>query len=187
MKAKQKRCGWSETHKLFIPYHDREWGVPVHNDRLLFEMLNLEGAQAGLSWLTILKKRQNYKKAFDDFNAKKIAKYTSAKKKALLKNEGIVRNRLKVDAVVENAKAFLAVRKQFPSFDQYIWRFSGGRPFVHSDRKLALKMSEVMGKELKSRGFRFVGPTICFAFMQAVGMINDHEPGCFCSREKTKS
>ena len=172
------RCAWANTHELFIPYHDNEWGVPVHDDRQLFEMLNLEGAQAGLSWLTILKKRENYRKAFDNFDAKKIAKYTPAKQAALLQNEGIVRNRLKVNAVVENAKAFLIVQKEFGSFDTYIWSFVAGKTIPHKKRTQAIKISEQMSKELKKRGFKFVGATICFAFMQAVGMVNDHAPGC---------
>ncbi|MDB5038814.1 MAG: DNA-3-methyladenine glycosylase [Bacteriovoracaceae bacterium] len=170
------RCKWAESNELFLDYHDKEWGVPVHNDRLLFEMLNLEGAQAGLSWLTILKKRANYLKAFDHFNAKKIIKYDSAKKAALLKNEGIIRNRLKIKAVVENAKAYLNVQREFGSFDKYIWNFVDGKP---TTKKKAPAISEQMSKDLKKRGFRFVGPTICYAFMQAVGMLNDHSDYCF--------
>lgn len=170
------RCAWSETHELHITYHDEEWGVPVHDDRMLFEMLNLEGAQAGLSWLTILKKRDGYRKAFDNFNAKKIIKYDAAKKRTLLKNEGIVRNRLKVDAVVLNAKAYLEVQKEFGSFDKYIWGFVGGKPAKKAE---AVAISEVMSKDLKKRGFKFVGATIIYAFMQAVGLVNDHSPDCF--------
>lgn len=180
----KSRCHWADTHELFPAYHDEEWGKPVHDDRLLFEMINLEGAQAGLSWLTILKKRANYKKAFDNFDAKKIAKYTAAKQAVLLKNEGIVRNRLKVKATIENAKAFLAAQKEFGSFDKYIWSFVDGKTIPHSQRKKALAASEVMSKELKKRGFRFVGATICFAFMQAVGMVNDHAPECFLHKKK---
>lgn len=178
MRTKQ-RCEWAESHELFIPYHDKEWGVAVHNDRLLFEMLNLEGAQAGLSWLTVLKKRAAYKKAFDDFNAVKISKYSAAKKASLMKNEGIVRNRLKIHATVENAKAFLAVQREFGSFDKYIWSFVNGKPIPQKKNKEAIEISERMSKELKKRGFRFVGSTICYAFMQAVGMVNDHSPKCF--------
>ena len=178
-RTNETRCKWAESHELFIPYHDREWGVPVHDDRKLFEMLNLEGAQAGLSWLTILKKRATYREAFADFNAAKIARYTAAKKKALMKNDGIVRNRLKIDAVVENAKAFLAVRREFGSFDKYIWQFTGRKTLKRAERKKAVAIGERMSKDLKRRGFRFVGATICYAFMQAVGMINDHSPGCF--------
>jgi DNA-3-methyladenine glycosylase I len=173
------RCPWSETHALFIPYHDKEWGVPVHDDRMLFEMLNLEGAQAGLSWLTVLKKRDRYRRVFDNFNAKKIIKYSAAKKKALLNDEGIVRNRLKIAAVIENSKAFLEIQKEFGSFDHYIWSFVDGRPLPHKQRKLAIKKSEILSRDLKKRGFQFVGSTICFAFMQAVGMINDHVSDCF--------
>jgi DNA-3-methyladenine glycosylase I len=161
---------------LLIAYHDEEWGVPVHDDRLLFEMLNLEGAQAGLSWLTILKKRSNYRNAFDNFKAGKIAGYNSAKVNAFLKNEGIVRNRLKIHAVIENAKAFLEVQREFGSFDRYIWQFVDGAP---ASKRGALTASERMSKDLARRGFRFVGPTICYAFMQAVGMVNDHSKECF--------
>jgi DNA-3-methyladenine glycosylase I len=173
----KKRCAWADTHPLFHKYHDEEWGVPVHNDRLLFEMLNLEGAQAGLSWLIILRKRPTYKKAFDNFDAKKIIKYTAAKKAQLLKNDGIVKNRLKINAVIENAKTYLAVRKEFGSFDKYIWSFTAGKTV--KDKKEAVRISEEMSKALKKRGFRFVGPTIIYAFMQAVGMVNDHTKDCF--------
>ncbi|WP_201363590.1 DNA-3-methyladenine glycosylase I [Dictyobacter formicarum] len=173
------RCQWAMSHELFFSYHDEEWGVPVHDDRLLFEMLNLEGAQAGLSWLTILKKRENYRAAFDNFDARKIAKYDAAKKESLLQNEGIVRNRLKVNAVVENAKAVLEVQREFGSFDRYIWQFVDGEPLRASDRQHAVAVSERMSKDLKKRGFRFVGATICYAFMQAVGMVNDHTADCF--------
>jgi DNA-3-methyladenine glycosylase I len=162
-----------------MSYHDKEWGVPVHDDRLLFEMLNLEGAQAGLSWLTILKKRDHYRRAFNDFNAAAIAKYTPAKKASLLRNEGIVRNRLKIDAVVDNAKAILEVQREFGSFDDYIWQFVAGSPLTGARKKNAVAISELMSKALKKRGFRFVGATICYAFMQAVGMVNDHAPNCF--------
>lgn len=173
------RCTWAESNELFIPYHDQEWGIPVHDDRLLFEMLNLEGAQAGLSWLTVLKKRENYRKAFDNFNAEKITNYDEAKKEVLLKNEGIIRNRLKINAVVENAKAFLEVQHEFGRFDTYIWQFVDGKPLIDSKEQNALAKSELMSKDLKKRGFRFVGTTICYAFMQAVGMVNDHSPDCF--------
>ena len=173
------RCAWAESSEFLIPYHDREWGVPVHDDRLLFEMLNLEGAQAGLSWLTILKKRDAYRKAFDHFDAKIVAKYTPAKKTSLIRNAGIVRNRLKINAVVENAQAFLAVQREFGSFAAYIWQFVAGKPLSRAKRKQALAVSEIMSKELRKRGFRFVGTTICYAFMQAVGMVNDHAPNCF--------
>jgi DNA-3-methyladenine glycosylase I len=173
------RCKWAESHDLLIAYHDNEWGVPVHDDRLLFEMLNLEGAQAGLSWLTILKKRGNYRKAFDDFNARAILKYTAAKKVSLLRNPGIVRNRLKINAVIENARAFLEIQREFGSFDEYIWKFVSGNPLIGARRKSAVKISQIMSKELKKRGFKFVGATICHAFMQAVGLVNEHSSNCF--------
>ena len=166
---KKIRCGWAQTNELFFVYHDKEWGIASHDDQHLFEMLCLEGAQAGLSWLTILKRRKNYLKAFDNFNAKKIAKYDSKKRTSLLKDEGIIRNRLKINSVIENAKAFLHAQKEYKSFDKYIWQF---------------KDAEKMSKDLKKHGFRFVGPTICYAFMQAVGMINDHEKKCFRYRLK---
>lgn len=179
-----ERCGWSTSDPLYQDYHDNEWGVPVHDDRKLFEMLILEGAQAGLSWITILKKRENYTAAFDTFNAKKIAGYNAKKVRSLLKNEGIVRNRLKIEATISNAGAFLAVQKEFGSFDRYIWQFVGGRPRVN--RRTSLKQippttpeSDAMSKDLKKRGFRFVGSTICYAFMQATGMVNDHLVRCF--------
>lgn len=166
-----------------VEYHDREWGVPVHDDRLLFEFLILEGAQAGLSWETILNKRENYRGAFDGFNANKIARYDRAKVRELLRNPGIVRNRLKIDATISNAKAFLALQKEFGSFDRYIWQFVGGKPRVNKLRSshppATSPESDSMSKDLKKRGFRFVGSTICYAFMQAVGMVNDHARDCF--------
>jgi DNA-3-methyladenine glycosylase I len=180
---KRVRCDWANTDELLKRYHDEEWGVPVHNDRLLFEMLNLEGAQAGLSWLTVLKKREGYLRAFDSFNAAKIANYDAAKKAKLLKNASIIRNRLKINAVTENARAFLLLLKQFESFDKFIWQYVDGEPLTQRDRKKAVQISERMSKELKKRGFRFVGPTICFAFMQAIGMINDHTATCFRAKE----
>ena len=178
------RCGWSTTDPLYVRYHDEEWGVPVHDDRRLFEMLILEGAQAGLSWITILKKRQNYRKAFDRFDARKIAKYDARKRRQLLANAGIVRNRLKIEATISNAKAFLAVRKEFGSFDAYIWQFVGGAQIQNRWKSLKeippkTEESDLMSKDLKKRGFRFVGSTICYAFMQAVGMVNDHVDTCF--------
>lgn len=182
-----KRCAWPKT-ELDIAYHDTEWGVPVHDDRLLFEMLILEGAQAGLSWSTILKKRENYRRAFDNFEARKIAKYNGRKVKALLADEGIVRNRLKVAATIQNAKAFLAVQKESGSFDVYIWQFVGGKPI--QNRRQSLKdipartpESDAMSKDLLKRGFKFVGSTICYAYMQAVGMVNDHSTDCFRHRQ----
>ncbi|HEX3097060.1 MAG TPA: DNA-3-methyladenine glycosylase I [Usitatibacter sp.] len=175
----RSRCAWAETNELFFAYHDEEWGVPEHDDRRLFEMLNLEGAQAGLSWLTILRKRENYRRAFDRFDAAKIARYAPAKRAALLRDEGIVRNRLKVEAVVANAKAFLAVRKEFGTFDAFIWGFVEGRPLRGPGNAKAVAASEAMSRELRKRGFKFVGPTICYAFMQATGMVDDHVAGCF--------
>jgi DNA-3-methyladenine glycosylase I len=188
MNTKNKiRCSWANTHELFIPYHDLEWGVPVRDERILFEMLNLEGAQAGLSWLTVLKKRDNYRKAFDNFEAHKIAKYNKIKQIALMKNEGIIRNRLKINAVIENAKAFLSIQREFGSFNMYIWSFVKNKTIPHTKRNDAILISEKMSKDLKKRGFRFVGPTICFAFMQAVGMVNDHMLDCFRLKLLTSS
>lgn len=179
------RCAWAESNELFIPYHDEEWGVPAHDDRLLFEMLNLEGAQAGLSWLTILKKRDTYKKAFDNFDAGKIAKYDETKRAELMQDPGIIRNRLKINAVIENAQAYLLLVKEFGSFDSYIWKFVNGKPIVDGYRNGGPNLSETVSKDLKKRGFRFVGPTTCYAFMQAVGLVNDHQKDCF--RFKTVS
>jgi len=179
------RCKWATSHELFIPYHDDEWGVPVHDDRQLFEMLNLEAMQAGLSWLTILKKREGYRKAFDKFDARKIAKYDAARRARLLKDEGIIRNRLKINAIIENAKAFLAVQREFGSFDKYIWQFVNGKPLINGKQPSTSAESDVMSKDLKKRGFKFVGSTVCYAFMQAVGMVNDHTPGCYKSGKKT--
>jgi DNA-3-methyladenine glycosylase I len=177
------RCSWANSNELFIPYHDKEWGVPVHNDRLLFEMLNLESAQAGLSWLTILKKRAAYKKAFDNFDAKKIVKYNAAKKLALMKNPGIVRNRLKIAAVIKNARGFLEVKKEFGTFNSYLWAYVNNKPLPHKNRAQALKLGEQISKDLKSKNFTFVGPTIIFAYLQAVGLLNDHSPDCFRAKE----
>jgi len=183
-----KRCGWATSDHLYIKYHDEEWGVPVHDDRLLFEFLILEGAQAGLSWITILKKRDNYRKAFDNFNAKKIANYDSNKIESLLSNEGIIRNKLKINAAVQNAKAFLAVQKEFGNFDKYIWQFIGGHPKKNLPQSLKVipaksSESDLMSVDLKKRGFKFVGSTICYAFMQAIGMVNDHTVDCFRSKK----
>jgi len=183
------RCAWCGTDPLYVLYHDKEWGVPVHNDRKLFEMLNLEGAQAGLSWITILRKRENYRKAFDNFDAKKITKYDKKKVAKLLNDEGIVRNRLKIAAVISNAKAFLQVQKEFGTFDKYIWQFVGGKPIINKRRSIndipsTTPESDAMSKDLKKRGFKFVGSTICYAFMQAVGMVNDHEVKCFRYKAK---
>jgi DNA-3-methyladenine glycosylase I len=182
-----KRCWWAQT-ELGIAYHDAEWGVPCHEERMLFELLILEGAQAGLSWETILKKRANYRLAFDHFEARTVAGYDSRKVKALLANPGIVRNRLKIDASIRNAAAFLEVQKEFGSFNAYIWRFVGGRPRLNRRRSreevpARTVESDAMSKELRERGFKFVGSTICYAFMQAVGMVNDHTIDCFRHRE----
>jgi DNA-3-methyladenine glycosylase I len=178
-----RRCAWPST-ELDIAYHDREWGVPVHDDRVLFEFLVLEGAQAGLSWSTILRKRENYRKAFAGFDARKVARFTKLRVRSLLKNPGIVRNRLKIDSTVTNAQAFLAVQKEFGSFDRYIWGFVGGKPLVNrrrtsKDIPARSAESDAMSKDLRRRGFRFVGSTICYAFMQATGMVNDHLTSCF--------
>lgn|SRR5437773_4732501 len=180
-----KRCSWAKG-ELNIAYHDFEWGVPVHDDRTLFEFLILEGAQAGLSWSTILNKRANYRLAFDGFDAPRVARYGERKLKQLLNNEGIVRNRLKIAAAIQNAESFLAVQKEFGSFDRYIWQFVGGRPIQNNwraDLPARTQESDAMSKDLARRGFRFVGPTICYAFMQAVGMVNDHSVDCFRYKE----
>jgi DNA-3-methyladenine glycosylase I len=178
------RCHWASGDELTIRYHDEEWGVPVHDDRTLFEFLILEGAQAGLSWNTILNKRENYRVAFDQFDVRRVAGYDRRKMQRLLKDPGIVRNRLKITSAVSNAKAFLRVADDFGSFDRYIWRFTGGKPLVNSrksPRQVPAKTmeSDAMSKDLKARGFNFVGSTICYAFMQAVGMVNDHLVRCF--------
>jgi DNA-3-methyladenine glycosylase I len=177
------RCPWARN-QLSIRYHDEEWGRPVHDDAVLFEFLLLEAAQAGLSWDTILKKRENYRAAFNSFDPGKIARYDSRKIQSLMNNPGIIRNRLKVAAAVANAKAFLKVQHEFRSFDTYIWQFTGGSPLLNSWRSsrqvpASTPESDVMSKDLKKRGFSFVGTTICYAFMQAVGMVNDHLTGCF--------
>jgi len=179
----KKRCSWARN-ELEIAYHDEEWGVPQHDDRVLFEFLILEGAQAGLSWSTILAKREAYRRAFSEFHPDRVARYDERKVKELLGDAGIVRNRLKIAAAIENARAYLAVQQEFPSFDTYIWQFVGGRPVTNARRSAAqvparTPASDNMSKDLLRRGFRFVGPTICYAFMQAVGMVNDHLVGCF--------
>ncbi len=176
------RCPWA-TAEPNVTYHDEEWGVPVHDDRLLFEFLILEGAQAGLSWTTILKKRENYRKAFDGFHAEKIARYGARDTKRLLRDGGIVRNRLKIAAAIENAKMFLAVREEFGTFDAYVWSFVGGKPIQNSWRRMAdvparTVESDTMSRDLQRRGFKFVGSTICYALMQATGMVNDHLVTC---------
>ena len=181
-------CPWAVSDPLYVAYHDQEWGVPVHDDRLLFEFLILEGAQAGLSWSTILKKRDAYRTAFDHFDPTRVAGYAEVRIAELLANPGIVRNRLKIHAAVRNAGAFLAVQAEFGSFDAYIWQFVGGRPRQNAWRTLAelpaeTAESRAMSKDLQRRGFTFVGPTICYAFMQAIGMVNDHVVDCFRYRE----
>jgi len=181
-----QRCSWPST-ELDIAYHDEEWGVPVHDDRVLFEFLVLEGAQAGLSWSTILRKRENYRRAFAGFDPAKVARFTPSRKKSLMKDEGIVRNRLKIESTVSNARAFLAVQKEFGSFDRYVWGFVGGKPRQNSrtgrDVPARTAESDALSKDLQRRGFRFVGSTICYAFMQAVGMVNDHRVDCFRHRQ----
>ena len=182
---KKTRCSWAGTSDpLMIAYHDGEWGVPSHDDRHFFEMLTLEGAQAGLSWRTILYKREGYRRAFAQFDPRKVARYDARKVRTLLQDEGIVRNRLKVESTIDNARAFLAVQEEFGSFDTYIWSFVAGKPLVNTWKTLGqipakTKESDAMSKDLKKRGFRFVGSTICYAFMQATGLVNDHTVDCF--------
>ncbi len=178
------RCGWCGTDPLYVAYHDTEWGVPVHDDRLLFEFLILEGAQAGLSWITILKKREAYRRAFAGFDAEKVARFGPRQVARLLADAGIVRNRLKIEAAINNAQRFLAVQEEFGSFDEYVWRFVDGRPIVNRWKTLkqvpaSTPASDALSKDLKTRGFKFVGSTICYAHMQATGMVNDHLAGCF--------
>ncbi len=183
--AEKKRCDWVPLdNPLYVKYHDEEWGVPVHDDRLLFEFLLLEGFQAGLSWITILRKRENYKQAFDNFDAKKIALYDAKKIEELMQNSGIVRNRRKIESAIINAKAFLEVQKEYESFNKYIWGFVGGTPIVNKWKKLEgipanTELSDKISKDLKRRGFKFVGSTIIYAHMQATGMVNDHTVDCF--------
>ena len=178
------RCTWPKDNQLMMEYHDKEWGVPVHDDKKLFEFLILEGAQAGLTWQTILNKRENYRKAFSDFNPSKIARYGDEDVKILLANSGIIRNRLKIAATIQNAKMFLSTQKEFGSFDDYIWQFVNNKQIKNKFSSLKeipalTKESEAMSKDLLKRGFKFVGPTICYAFMQAVGIVNDHQTNCF--------
>lgn len=191
------RCDWAGSDPLYLAYHDEEWGVPVHDDRRLFEFLVLEGAQAGLSWLTILRKRENYHRAFDGFDPQRVARYDDAKRAALLADAGIVRNRAKIDAAIGNARATLEIQAQFGSLDAWLWRFVDGVPRINRWKSLAevpaeSDTSRAMSRELQRRGMRFVGPTICYAFMQATGMVNDHLAGCFrhpakVSRRRTAS
>ncbi|MFZ3019527.1 MAG: DNA-3-methyladenine glycosylase I [Gallionella sp.] len=187
-RGEPKRCSWASDDALYRAYHDTEWGVPLHDDRALFEFLILEGAQAGLSWITILKKRDNYRAAFDNFDATRVARYDANQIESLLQNPGIVRNRLKVQSAVVNAQKFLEVQQEFGSFDEFIWRFVDGRPRQNAWRSLAdvpasTPESDAMSRELKRRGFKFVGSTICYAFMQATGMVNDHTTDCFRHKE----
>ena len=186
------RCHWCGSDPLYVHYHDTEWGRPVHDDRVLFEFLILEGAQAGLSWITILRKRENYRKALDGFDAKKIARYTPAKLATLLKNPGIVRNRLKLASTVTNAKAFLAVQKEFGSFDAYLWGFVGGKPIVNRPGSMKgvpakTELSDRLSKDLLKRGFKFVGSTIVYAYLQAVGVVDDHTADCFRASKRSSA
>jgi DNA-3-methyladenine glycosylase I len=186
-----KRCSWANSSPSEQKYHDQEWGVPIHSDQLLFEFLILEGAQAGLSWSTILNKREGYRNAFDHFDVQKVARYTTKKIDKLLLNPDIVRNKLKVNAAIMNAKAFLAIQQDFVSFDDYIWQFVNHKPIQNTWKNAAqvptcTSESDTMSKELKKRGFKFVGSTICYAFMQAVGMVNDHSIDCFRHQEVKK-
>ena len=184
----KQRCPWPSDDALMIKYHDKEWGVPLHNDRKLFEFLILEGFQAGLSWRTILHKRENFRKAFDNFDFNKIAKYDKRKINSLLKNEGIIRNKLKIEAAITNAKAFLQIRKEFGTFDKYIWGFVNGKPIQNKFKSLKelpakTKLSDKISDDLRARGFKFVGSTIVYAHMQATGMVNDHVVSCYRYRE----
>ena len=187
----KRRCEWGTVSQLYIDYHDNEWGVPIHDDRTLFEFLILEGAQTGLSWETVLKKRENYRKAFNDFDPVKVSSYGDKKIEALMGNKGIIRNRLKIASAVNNAKRFLEVQKEFGTFDAYIWQFVNGKPITNRFKSMqeipaTTKESDAMSKDLKKRGFKFVGPTICYAHMQATGMVNDHVVGCFRYKEIKK-
>ena len=178
------RCGWAEYNEKMKKYHDTEWGTPVHDDHLLFEFLILEGAQAGLSWNTILQKRENFRKSFDNFDYNKIANFDARKVEKLLTDEGIIRNRLKIQSIITNAKVFLKVQDEFGSFSKFIWKFLNNKPIINKFKTMEeipskTKESELISKDLKKRGFKFVGPTICYAFMQAVGMVNDHTIDCF--------
>ena len=192
MNKNKKRCQWvSLKNPLYLKYHDEEWGVPVHDDKKLFAKLILDGAQAGLSWFTILKKRENYKKAFDGWDYKKIAEYDEGKIGELLKNEGIVRNRLKIESVIKNAKSFMDIQKEFGSFDKYIWGFVKGKTIQNKFKKMSdlpakTELSDTISKDLKKRGMNFVGPTIIYAYMQAIGIVNDHTVDCFRNKECRK-
>ncbi len=182
------RCAWAGSDPFYIEYHDNEWGKPIYNDQLLFEFLILEGMQAGLSWITVLKKRENFRKAFDNFNPEKIAKYDQKKFNELVNNAGIIRNKLKIQAAITNAKLFLELKKEGTKFSDYLWQFVGHKPVINNfqsikDVPATTEISDRMSKVLKKRGFKFVGSTICYAFMQAVGMVNDHTEDCFCRSE----
>ena len=186
------RCEWCLGHDIYVDYHDKEWGVPLHDDQIIFEYLQLEGAQAGLSWLMVLKKRENYRKAFDNFNPEKIARYDQKKIDELLGNAGIIRNKLKINAAINNAQSFLEIKEKFGSFDKYIWQFVDGKPIVNTWKTMkeipaSTKESDIMSKDLKERGFKFVGTTICYAHMQATGMVNDHVVDCFRYSALSKS
>jgi DNA-3-methyladenine glycosylase I len=183
-KKEKVRCGWCGTDAVYIAYHDEEWGVPIHDDRLLFEFLILEGFQAGLSWITVLKKRDNFRKAFGNFDATKIVKFDAQKVEELMQDTGIIRNRLKINAAITNAKLFLEIQKEYGSFDTYIWQFVGGKPIKNKPKTLKdipakTVLSDAMSKEMGKRGFKFIGSTICYAFMQAVGMVEDHVEDCW--------
>lgn len=187
----EKRCDWCTKEPLYLEYHDKEWGVPLYDDRKLFEMLCLEGAQAGLSWWTILQKRKHYEEVFDHFEAEKIVLYDDSKIEQLLHDKGIVRNKLKVNSVVTNAKAFLKIQHEFGGFSNYIWGFVNHEPIINhweslKDVPVSTPISDEMSKDLKKRGFKFIGTTICYAFMQAVGMVNDHTTDCFCYNPSTQ-
>lgn len=187
MEKQIKRCPWVSQNSLYEKYHDKEWGVPVYNDQKIFEFLVLESAQAGLSWLTILKKRENYRKAFANFNPQKVAKFTTRDFNRLMKNAGIIRNKLKIKAAINNAKLFLEVQKEFGSFSKYMWNFVNNKIIYHKIKKttdypVKIQEAEVWAKDLKKRGFKFLGPTIVYAHMQAVGMVNDHSIDCFCNK-----
>jgi len=187
MAATKNRCAWAGSDPLYVTYHDKEWGRPVRDDRVLFEFLTLEGAQAGLSWITILRKRENYRKAFAGFDPRKVARFTPGQARKLMKNPGIVRNRLKIESTISNAKAFLAVQKAFGSFSNYLWAFVANQPVVNRPSSLkgvpaSTELSDRISKDLKKRGFRFVGSTIVYAYLQAVGVVDDHTRDCFRSR-----
>jgi len=183
------RCGWCLSDPIYVAYHDNEWGTPVHDDKVLFEFLILESFQAGLSWITILKKRENFRKAFANFDVKKVAKFDQKKFDELMQNEGIIRNRLKIAAAINNAQHFMEIQKEFGSFDKYVWSFTGGKPLVNSRKTLRdvppkTDISDAMSKDMGKRGFKFRGTTICYAFMQAVGIVDDHIEGCFRKGKK---